>query len=110
MINCRLFADGNYRLVGDLDVVCYSDEHMFYANAAYFFIFFYPVGVPFSMLFVLVRNKSDLFEVDPDNPGQMRPTEEPKFNTTKHLSGMYVSCLSPHGCAPRVSVWRRRSR
>ena len=34
MINCKAFADGNQRLIADLDVICNSEEHTPYALAA----------------------------------------------------------------------------
>ena len=89
ILNCRLFADGNFRLFADLDVVCYSDEHMNYAVAAFFYILVYPVGVPITLLITLRSLKDDLFEDDPEHPGTQRANVEPKFATTKHLSSMY---------------------
>ena len=40
-------------------------------------------------LAVLVGS-GDLFEDDPEYPGELRATEEPKFAATKHLAGMCV--------------------
>ena len=90
LLNCRRFADGNERLIADLDVVCYSDAHMKYAVAASFFILLYPVGVPMTLLYTLRSLKGDLFEKDPDHPGEMRATVEPKFWSTKHLKSMFT--------------------
>ena len=95
ILNCRPFPHGEWRLVADLDVVCtdvdghMSPEYAPYVYAALIFIIIIPVGVPGGLFGYLYVRHDDLFEEDPDNPGEMRPTVEPKHVATKHLSTMY---------------------
>ena len=90
VLNCRPFPNGEERLVADLDVVCWdAEQHMPYVYAALAFIMVIPIGVPGGLFGYLYTYRSDLFEDDPDQPGALRPTENPKGPATKHLSSMY---------------------
>ena len=91
VLNCKPFADGTYRLVADLDVVCFEGAHTPYVVVAVIFICLYPVGVPLGLALVLRANNrvGDLYEAVKDEPGKVHATEEPKLASTKHLAGMY---------------------
>ena len=106
MLNCRVLADGKYHLVADLDVICYEGEHAPYQFAAFVFIIFYPIGVPTFLLLSLQYSRGDLFEDDPDHPGQKRATAEPKKLITKHVATMYKKYepwVGEQCCVGRVS-------
>ena len=54
-VQCTVLADGEMRLNGDLDVLCWRGEHLRYSLGVGVFALFYPVGMPLMLTWVIFK-------------------------------------------------------